>query len=122
MSTIIKSNEKRKNFIVKQILKKIDFAKDKNKVVGIYGLSMKTNSDNVRESSVLDITNRLIKLGVKVIVYENKIDINSKLNLTLVNDLAEFKNKADLIIANRVDSALDDVIDKTYSRDIFSRD
>ncbi len=115
IKSIVKSNSTRKDFITEQILK------CNPKVVGVFHLVMKVNSDNYRSSSILGIIKRLVNKNVKVIIYEPLC--NEKiLNCEIVNDIVEFKNRSSLIITNRMSSELVDVVDKVYTRDIFNKD
>ena len=112
---IIDSNKIRKDFVSQSIL-------DKNpKTVGIYRLTMKTNSDNFRKSAIFDVIENLKKEDINIIVYEPSLDEDEIEGLKIVNDLDEFK-KSDLIVANRVEDELKDVKEKVYSRDIYKRD
>lgn len=112
---IIDSNKIRKDFVSQSIL-------DKNpKTVGIYRLTMKTNSDNFRKSAIFDVIENLKKEDINIIVYEPSLDQDEIEGLKIVNDLDEFK-KSDLIVANRVEYELKDVKEKVYSRDIYKRD
>ncbi len=116
ISSIVDSNKVRKDFIAKMIYEK------KRKTVGVYRLSMKKNSDNFRSSAITDILIRLRRKGIKTIIFEPLINKKSYLNANIINDLSKFKKKSDIIITNRVDSNLNDVKKKIYTRDIFYRD
>lgn len=112
---IIDSNKIRKDFVSQSIL-------DKNPdTVGIYRLTMKTNSDNFRKSAIFDVIENLKKEDINIIVYEPSLDKDEIEGLKVVNDLDEFK-KSDLIVANRIEKDLEDVKDKVYTRDIYKRD
>lgn len=113
ISAIVQANSTRKNFIVKSILKR------KPKVVGIFRLVMKQGSDNFRASAIQDIMNSLIEKKIKIIIYEPKLEENILSNVNIVSDINDFKQKSDLIVANRISSELSDVLSKTYTRDIF---
>jgi UDPglucose 6-dehydrogenase len=116
IQAIVDSNQTRKNFITSQILAKSP------KVVGIYRLTMKANSDNFRQSSIRDVMKLLRGEGVKIVVYEPTLSENSFEGFEVIHDLTEFKKISDVIVANRYNSELDDVSEKIYTRDIFFRD
>lgn len=114
IGAVVEANRTRKNFIASQILAL------RPSVVGVYRLVMKTGSDNFRSSSIRGIVRRLRERGVKVIVYEPTLEVDSFDGLPVVG-LEQFKEISDVIIANRLSSDLDDVADKVYSRDVFQR-
>jgi len=124
---IVKSNETRKSFIAEQVLKWAAARKHgspgKSLVVGIYRLSMKSGSDNFRQSSVGDVMEHLAVWGTEVIIFEPILGDGTRYcGIRVVNDLEIFKRSCDVIVANRYDSCLDDVKGKVYTRDIFLRD
>ena len=113
IKAIVDSNTTRKDFIASEIINKNPTC------VGIYRLAMKSGSDNFRSSSIQEIMKRIKARGIEVIVYEPMLHEDKFFNSKVINDLSFFKNKCDLIVANRINSDLADVMDKVYSRDIY---
>ena len=117
IEAVVKSNSTRKDFIAEQIISK------KPKTVGVYRLTMKSNSDNFRASAIQGIMKRIKATGIPVIIFEPTLENESTfLNSVVMNDLTTFKEKSDIILANRFDESLLDVSNKVYTRDIFRRD
>lgn len=122
MEAIVESNRTRKDFIAERIMLQAGYPAKRNIVVGIYRLTMKTNSDNFRQSAVQGVMKRLEKYGANIIIYEPSAKTSDHFGHRITKDLAMFKKQSDVIVANRLSSDLNDVLDKVYTRDLFGRD
>ena len=116
IAAIVEANRTRKDFIAERILEK------NPKIVGVYRLTMKSNSDNFRASSVQGVMKRIKAKGIEVVVYEPTLHEDLFFNSRVIKDLDEFKRISDVIIANRYSDDIKDVIDKVYTRDLYFRD
>lgn len=116
IAAIVESNRTRKNHIAEEILSR------KPKTVGLFRLTMKSNSDNFRASAIQGVMKRIKAQGVEVLIYEPTLKESKFFNSPVVNDIEEFKKRCDVIVANRWGAVLDDAKEKVYTRDLFDRD
>ncbi|MGF3112273.1 nucleotide sugar dehydrogenase [Facklamia sp. P9177] len=114
MTAVVDSNKTRKQHIANSVLKR------NPKTVGVFRLTMKSGSDNFRQSAIQDIIKLLVDEGIEIIIYEPTLSQDSIMNCPVINDLAEFKQQSDIILANRTEDELKDALDKVFTRDIFN--
>ena len=116
MAAVVRSNQTRKEFIAEDVMRR------RPKVVGVYRLTMKSNSDNFRSSAILDVMEKLRGKGIEIMIYEPTLHEESFCGYRCIQDLETFKADADVILANRKTKDLEDVSEKVYTRDVFNRD
>lgn len=122
IQAIVDSNRTRKDFIAERVMLKAGYPNKKDIVVGVYRLTMKTDSDNFRQSAIQGVMKRLESYGADILIYEPAAKTDAHFGHKITKDLKEFKKKSDIIVANRLSSELNDVMDKVYTRDLFGRD
>lgn len=122
IQAIVDSNRTRKDFVADRILALAGFPEKLKPIIGLYRLTMKTNSDNFRHSSIQGVMKRIKGKGVEVVVYEPSLEEETFFNSRVIRDFEEFKRLCDLVVANRMSAELDDIGSKVYTRDVFNRD
>ncbi|MBE7016329.1 MAG: UDP-glucose 6-dehydrogenase, partial [Ruminococcaceae bacterium] len=122
IGAIVDANRTRKDYIADRILELAGFGVKKEPVVGIYRLTMKSGSDNFRQSSIQGVMKRIKAKGVQVVVYEPTLEADDFFSSKVIKDINEFKSMCDVIVANRFNTEIEDVIEKVYTRDLFFRD
>lgn len=122
IQAIVDSNRTRKDFIAERVMLKAGYPDKKDIVVGVYRLTMKTDSDNFRQSAIQGVMKRLESYGADILIYEPAAKTDEHFGHKITKDLKEFKKKSDIIVANRLSEELSDAMDKVYTRDLFGRD
>ena len=122
IQAIVDSNRTRKDFIAERVMLKAGYPNKKDIVVGVYRLTMKTDSDNFRQSAIQGVMKRLESYGADILIYEPAAKTDEHFGHKITKDLEEFKKKSDIIVANRLSEELSDAMDKVYTRDLFGRD
>lgn len=122
IQAIVDSNRTRKEFIAERIMLKAGYPQKQSITVGIYRLTMKTDSDNFRQSAIQGVMKRIERYGARILIYEPSAKMAEHFGHTITKDLAKFKEESDIIVANRISDDLKDVKDKVYTRDLFGRD